>query len=188
MTRFINKEHMSMNIKHLTSVGLAVVIAGVAVIVFAVGGGAARTRPSRSVTAASAVSVRSTSLGKTLVDAKGRTLYLFEGDSRNVSRLSSAGLAVWPRLAAAGRVTAGSGLPMSKVGTTTSPRGVRQVTYNGHPLYYYVGDSKPGSTRGQALNEFGALWYVLSPSGNAVSHAPGAAQVAPPATTPAYGY
>jgi predicted lipoprotein with Yx(FWY)xxD motif len=188
MTRFINKEHMSMNIKHLTSVGLAAVIAGVAVIVFAVGGGTARTRPSQSVTAASAIAVRSTSLGKTLVDAKGRTLYLFEGDSRNVSRLSSAGLSVWPRFAAAGPVTAGNGLRMSKLGTTRSPRGVRQVTYNGHPLYYYVGDSKPGSIRGQALNQFGALWYVLGPAGNAVLKASAAAHAAPPATTPAYGY
>ncbi|HEY2319898.1 MAG TPA: hypothetical protein VGH67_16450 [Solirubrobacteraceae bacterium] len=177
-----------MNVKRFTSVGLAVVIAGIAVIVFAVGGGTARTRPSQGVTAASAVSVRSTSLGKTLVDAKGRTLYLFEGDRRNVSRLSSAGLSVWPRFAAAGPVTAANGLQMSKLGTTTSPRGVRQVTYNGHPLYYYVGDSKPGSTRGQGLNQFGALWYVLGPTGNAVLKAPAAAQAAPPATTPGYGY
>ena len=81
---------------------------------------------------------------KTLVDAHGRTLYLFEGDSRNVSRLSSAGLSVWPRFVAAGPVTAGNGVQMAKLGSTTSPSGVRQVTYNGHPLYYYVGDTKRG--------------------------------------------
>jgi predicted lipoprotein with Yx(FWY)xxD motif len=179
---------MSMNIKYLTSAGLAVVVAGIAVIVFAVGGGTAKTRPSQGATAASAVSVRSTSLGKTLVDASGRTLYLFEGDSRNVSRLSSAGLSVWPRFVAAGPVTAGNGVQMAKLGRTTSPSGVRQVTYNGHPLYYYVGDSKAGSTRGQALNEFGALWYVLRSAGNAVTSAPGTAQAASSATTPAYGY
>ena len=178
-----------MNIKYLTSAGLAVVVAaGIAVIVFAVGGGSAKTRPAHSVPAASAVSLRSTSLGKTLVDANGRTLYLFENDSRNVSRLSSAGLSVWPRLLAAGPVTAGKGVQMSKLGTTTSPRGVRQVTYNGHPLYYYVGDSKPGNTRGQALNQFGALWYVLGPAGNAVTRAPRTAQAAPAATSGAYGY
>jgi predicted lipoprotein with Yx(FWY)xxD motif len=179
---------MSMNIKYLTSAGLAVVVAGIAVIVFAVGGGTAKTRPSQSVPAASAVSVRSTSLGKTLVDAKGRTLYLFEGDSRNVSRLSSAGLSVWPRFVATGPVTAGNGVQMAKLGTTTSPSGVRQITYNGHPLYYYVGDSRAGNTRGQALNQFGALWYVLGPTGNAVTNTPGTAQAAAPATTPAYGY
>jgi predicted lipoprotein with Yx(FWY)xxD motif len=179
---------MSMNIKYLTSAGLAIVVAGVAVIVFAVGGGAAKTPPSPNVPAASAVSVRSTSLGKTLVDARGRTLYLFEGDGRNVSKLSRAGLAVWPRFVAVGPVTAGSGVQKAELGTTTSPSGVRQITYNGHPLYYYVGDSKPGSTRGQALNEFGALWYVLRPTGSAVTTKPSTAKGATPATTPAYSY
>ena len=110
-----------MNIKYLTSAGLAVVVAGIAVIVFAVGGGTARTRPSHNVPAASAVSVRSTSLGKTLVDAQGRTLYLFEGDGRNVSRLSSAGLSVWPRFVAAGPVTAGNGVQMAKLGSDHQP-------------------------------------------------------------------
>src|SRR3984957_10820692 len=117
-----------MKIKYLASAGLSIVIAGIAVVVLATGGGSAKTRP-QTAAAGSAVSVRSTSLGKTLVDANGRTLYLFEGDSRNVSRLSSAGLSVWPRLVAAGPVMAGHGVQMSKLGTTTSPSGVRQVTY-----------------------------------------------------------
>ena len=186
-TPVITKEQLSMNIKYLTSAGLAVVVAGIAVIVFAVGGSTAKT-PSHNVRAASAVSVRSTSLGKTLVDANGRTLYLFEGDSRNVSRLSSAGVSVWPRFVASGPVTAGNGVQKAKLGTTTSPRNVRQITYNGHPLYYYVGDSKPGNVRGQGLNQFGALWYVLNSTGNAVTSAPRAAQAAPSGTTPAYGY
>lgn len=177
-----------MNIKYLTSAGLAAVVAGIAVIVFAVGGGSAKTRASQSGPAASAVSVRNTSLGKTLVDAKGRTLYLFEGDTRNVSTLSSAGLSVWPRFVASGLVTAGNGVEMAKLGRTTAPSGLRQVTYNGHPLYYYVGDSKPGSTHGQALNEFGALWYVLGPTGNATTSAPRRAQATSPAPSPGYGY
>jgi predicted lipoprotein with Yx(FWY)xxD motif len=177
---------MSMNIKYLTSAGLAVVIAGIAVVVFAVGGGTAKSRPAPIVPAASAVRVRSTSLGDTLVDANGRSLYLFEGDGQNVSRLSSAGLSVWPRFVAAGPVTAGTGVQMARLGRTTNSGGAQQVTYNGHPLYYYVGDSKPGSTRGQALNEFGALWYVLSPAGKAITSAPRTAKAAPAA--PASGY
>ena len=68
-----------MNIKYLTSAGLAAVVTGIAVIVFAVGGGTARTRRSQSVPAASAVSVRSTSLGDTLVDAKGPHLVPLRG-------------------------------------------------------------------------------------------------------------
>jgi predicted lipoprotein with Yx(FWY)xxD motif len=177
-----------MKIKYLASAGLSIVIAGIAVVVLATGGGSAKTRPQQTAPAGSAVSVRSTSLGKTLVDAQGRTLYLFEGDKTNVSTLSSAGLSVWPRFVATGAVKAVGGAQGAKIGTITSPSGVRQVTYNGHPLYYYVGDSKPGSTRGQNLNEFGALWYVLDPTGNAVTSAPTKTNAAPAAPTSSYSY
>ena len=176
-----------MKIKYLASAGLSIVIAGIAVVVLATGGGSAKTRQ-QTAAAGSAVSVRSTALGKTLVDAQGRTLYLFEGDKTNISTLSSAGLAVWPRFLATGAVKAVGGAQGAKIGTITSPSGVRQVTYNGHPLYYYVGDSKPGSTRGQNLNEFGALWYVLGPAGNAVTSAPTKTKAAPATSTPSYSY
>ena len=62
-----------------------------------------------------------------------------------------------------------NGAQAAKIGTVTSPSGVRQVTDKGHPLYYYVGDSRPGSTRGQRLNEFGAL-VVRSESGRRRRH------------------
>jgi predicted lipoprotein with Yx(FWY)xxD motif len=176
-----------MNIKYLASAGLAIVIAAVAVAVFAIGGGNARANQSQAA-AGSAISVRSTSLGKTLVDANGRTLYLFEGDRADVSTLSAAGAAVWPRFVSAGPVKAENGAQAALIGTTTSPTGVMQVTYEGHPLYYYVGDSSPGSTRGQSLNEFGALWYVLGPSGNAITHAPSTSTAAPAAPATGYGY
>ena len=134
-----------MNIKYLASAGLAIVIAAVAVVIFAVGGGNANASQSQTA-ASSAISIRSTSLGKTLVDANGRTLYLFEGDRANVSTLSAAGAAVWPRFVSAGPVKAENGAQAALIGTTTSPTGVKQLTYEGHPLYYYVGDSSPGST------------------------------------------
>ena len=177
-----------MNIKYLTSAGLTIVIAGIAVIILATGGGSAKTRPSQISAAGSAVGVRATSLGKTLVDANGRTLYLFEGDGANVSRLSSAGLAVWPRFTAASTVKAENGAEGAKIGTITSASGARQVTYNGHPLYYYVGDSKPGSTRGQHLSQFGALWYVLGPNGSALTNTTSNSQPAPAAPAGGYGY
>jgi predicted lipoprotein with Yx(FWY)xxD motif len=176
---------MVMNVKYLASASMAIVIAGIVVVVLAVGGGNAKTRPQPAVAAGSAVSVRSTSLGPTLVDARGRTLYLFAGDKRNVSTLSGAGLAVWPRFIGAVVVKAGSGVKAAKLGTVTSPRGTRQVTYNGHPLYYYVGDTTSGSVRGQGLNQFGALWYVLGTAGTAVT---GASRAAQPAGTSGYGY
>ena len=177
-----------MKIKYLTSAGLTIVLAGIAVIIFAVGGGTAKPRLLQRGRALSTINVRSTSLGKTLVDARGRTLYLFEGDQRDMSRLSSAGLSVWPRFVAAGAVTAGTGVQTTMLGRTTTPRGVRQVTYDGHPLYYYIGDNKPGDTRGQRLNQFGALWYVLRPTGNAVTNTPDTTKAPSPGTTPGYGY
>jgi predicted lipoprotein with Yx(FWY)xxD motif len=177
-----------MNVKYLTSGVLAILIAGIAVIVLAVGGGSAKTAPQHAAAAGSAISIRTTPLGGTLVDANGRTLYLFAGDRTNVSRLSGAGLSVWPRFIATGLVKASNGAQAAKIGTITSPSGIRQVTYNGHPLYYYVGDSAPGSTRGQGLNQFGALWYVLGPAGNAVTSS-ASHSTAPPATSsPSYGY
>jgi predicted lipoprotein with Yx(FWY)xxD motif len=175
-----------MNIKYLAS-GVAIVLAAVAVAVFAVGGSNAQASHPQAA-GGSAIAIRSTSLGKTLVDANGRTLYLFKGDRHDVSTLSAAGAAVWPRFVPAGHVKAEGGAQAALIGTTTSQSGAKQVTYAGHPLYYYVGDSKPGSTRGQGLNEFGALWYVLGSTGNAITHAPSTSTAAPAAPGTNYGY
>lgn len=140
----------------------AAIIAVVAVVLAS--GGSAKTRLPQ-VPGGSAVNIRHTSLGDTLVDANGRTLYLFEGDKRNLSTLSAAGRAIWPPFTASGVVKAEGTAQSAKLGTTTG--GVKQVTYNGHPLYYYVGDKAPGATTGQDLKEFGALWFVLAPNGRA---------------------
>jgi predicted lipoprotein with Yx(FWY)xxD motif len=179
-----------MNVKYLTTGMLTILIVGTAVVVLAVGGGNAKTRPQPTATASSAVGIRTTPLGKTLVDANGRTLYLFAGDRLNVSTLSGAGLSVWPRFVVTGSVKATNGAQAAKIGTITSPSGIRQVTYEGHPLYYYVGDSAPGSTRGQGLNQFGALWYVLGPGGDAVTSSASSSPPAPASSSPAssYGY
>jgi predicted lipoprotein with Yx(FWY)xxD motif len=175
-----------MNIKYLAS-GVAIVLAAAAVAVFAVGGGNAQASHPQAA-GGSAIAIRSTPLGQTLVDANGRTLYLFGGDRPGVSTLSAAGAAVWPRFVSAGHVKAEGAARAALIGTTTSASGAKQVTYAGHPLYYYVGDSKPGSTRGQGLNEFGARWYVLTPSGNAITHAPSTSTAAPGAPATNYGY
>ena len=172
-----------MSVKSIASAGLGIVVVAVAVIVLAAGGSSAHNKS--SVAAGSAVGVRSTSLGPTLVDANGRTLYLFAGDKPDVSRVSAAGLAVWPPFRPNGTVKATNGANAASLGTITSSGG-RQVTYNGHPLYYYVGDSSAGSTHGQRLNQFGALWYVLGPGGNAVTRA-STAQAAPMPSA-GYGY
>ena len=149
-----------------TTAGLIAVI--VAIGSFAVSGSSAKTRSAKSPTA---ISIRHTSLGSTLVDGQGHTLYLFEGDRPNASKLSQAGLAEWPVFNATRPPAAKGGVTASKIGTIVT-HGQRQVTYDHHPLYYFVGDQMPGETNGQGLNDFGALWYVLSPSGTAVKGAP----------------
>lgn len=116
------------------------------------------------------VNVRSTSLGKILVDSRGRTLYLFEKDTGSNSTCSGACASAWPPFRTSGTPKAGSGVTASLLGTTARSDGNDEVTYNGHPLYYYAGDQKAGDTNGQDLNQFGAAWYVLSPAGNKIGH------------------
>ena len=126
----------------------------------------------QALSAAPAVSLRQTPLGSTLTDNQGRTLYLFAGDKPNASTLSAAGRAVWPPFTSSSKPAAIGGAQAAKLGTITGATGVPQVTYNGHPLYYFIADKKPGQTAGQNLNEFGARWYVLSGSGVAIKTAP----------------
>ena len=114
------------------------------------------------------VGVRSTALGQILVDAGGRTLYLFAADKGTTSTCYDSCAGVWPPLTAAGAPTAGPGVNQSLLGTTTRKDGTTEVVYNGHPLYYFVSDKQPGDVTGQALSSFGADWYVLSAAGTKI--------------------
>lgn len=115
------------------------------------------------------VEVRTTRLGKILVDSQGRTLYLFKKDSRGRSACSGECAKFWPPLRVDGKPTAGSGINASKLGTISRSGGKRQVTYNGHPLYTFLQDSRPGQTNGQGVTAFGATWFVLSPAGSQIT-------------------
>jgi predicted lipoprotein with Yx(FWY)xxD motif len=108
-----------------------------------------------------------TDLGTVLVDGKGRTLYLFEKDKGSASSCYGACASVWPPLTSGQGVAAG-GLTAAKLGATKRTDGTTEVTYAGHPLYTYAGDAKPGQARGQGLDQFGAEWYVLAPSGHKI--------------------
>jgi predicted lipoprotein with Yx(FWY)xxD motif len=114
------------------------------------------------------VQVRRTRLGKILVDSRGRTLYLFKKDTRAKSRCSGSCAVNWPPLLATGRPRAGSGINASKLATTRRSDGKTQLVYNGHPLYRFIGDEKPGNTNGEGLTAFGARWFVVSPAGNEI--------------------
>jgi predicted lipoprotein with Yx(FWY)xxD motif len=133
--------------------------------------GSSSSTPSTSTQAASGVAtiaVRTTPLGRILVDGRGMTLYLFEKDTGMKSTCDGTCAKFWPPVTTTGAAKAGSGLDAGKLGTTARTDGGTEVTYNGHPLYYYAGDKQPGDTTGQGLNAFGALWYVLSPAGKEV--------------------
>jgi predicted lipoprotein with Yx(FWY)xxD motif len=132
--------------------------------------GAAVSVSAFTATGSSSIGVRRTPLGRILVDGRGRTLYLFQRDKADKSNCSSACTNIWPVLASNTRPHARAGVTGSKIGTIRRADGRRQVTYGKHPLYYYAGDQRPGETNGQGLNQFGAKWYVLSPTGRKVDH------------------
>jgi predicted lipoprotein with Yx(FWY)xxD motif len=114
------------------------------------------------------VAVKGSTLGAILVDGKGRTLYLFEKDQGTTSSCYGACAGGWPPYTTNGAPRAGAGVSASLLGTTTRTDGKTEVTYHGHPLYYFAGDRKPGDSNGEGLKAFGAEWYVLSAAGNKV--------------------
>ena len=119
--------------------------------------------------ATATLTVRSTKYGRILFDGRGRALYAFTRDQRGGrSQCYGACAKAWPVYFAKGRVVAGRGVRQALVGTTRRRDGRRQVTYNGRPLYYYVGDKRAGQVLCQNVDEFGGTWLVLRPSGQLV--------------------
>ncbi len=112
------------------------------------------------------VQLRHTRLGNILVSSSGRTLYEFTRDHAKTNSCApvSGCSAVWPSLKASGRPTGGAGVKASLLSTTNA----NQVTYAGHPLYTYSGDSGPGQTSYVGVKTFGGSWYAISASGSAV--------------------
>jgi predicted lipoprotein with Yx(FWY)xxD motif len=100
-----------------------------------------------------------------LTDGSGKAVYLWMKDSTNSSACSGACVGAWPPVTATGTVTASGSAMSSDLGTITRSDGTKQVTYNGHPLYYFVGDSAPGMAKGQGNPGFGAKWWLVSPAG-----------------------
>jgi predicted lipoprotein with Yx(FWY)xxD motif len=159
--------------RRLTALSLAAPATVLALGVAACGGGGGSTGAVGPPTTASGrpatVGVESTGLGAILANARGRTIYLFKRDSGTTSACTGACATFWPPVRAGAGVTAGKGLKAGKLGTSKRPSGGPQITYNGHPLYTYSGDHKPGDTNGQGLTAFGGGWFALSPAGDQVS-------------------
>jgi len=110
-------------------------------------------------------------LGSFLVDSKGMTLYIFTKDTPNTSTCYGGCATAWPPLLTAGAPTGGTGVTASMLGTTTRTDGTTQVTYNGMPLYYWIKDKAAGDTTGQGVQN---IWYVIDPTGTAVTGSPAA--------------
>lgn len=107
--------------------------------------------------------------GQILVDGKGITVYLFVKDTGATSTCYGQCAAIWPPVLTTGKPQAGAGVDASLLGTTTRTDGKVEVTYAGHPLYYFLKDKAPGDTTGQGVNGFGALWWVMDASGKAIT-------------------
>jgi predicted lipoprotein with Yx(FWY)xxD motif len=122
-------------------------------------------------TKTSTIALRRTAVGKVLVAANGRTLYLFTADKGKTSTCYGQCASFWPPLIAT-KPSVGSGLKASLLGTTTRKDRRRQVTYGGHPLYFFVKDRKAGDVKGQAFVHFGGAWWVVSAAGRKITAKP----------------
>ena len=113
-----------------------------------------------------------TDFGPILLDGKGMSLYAFMQDTQNsgISTCTDADgcAAEWPALASQGAPVAGEGVDTTLLSTITRDDGLLQVTYNGWPLYLFVEDTAPGDTNGQGIDEFGGLWFLVSPTGEVI--------------------
>ncbi|HEX3318216.1 MAG TPA: hypothetical protein VHR88_09365 [Solirubrobacteraceae bacterium] len=136
-----------------------------ALVIAGCGGGS-----SGGSTADTTVGLKKLDAGTALVDGRGRTLYLFEADKGDSSTCNGACATLWPPDTVAAKPKAGPGIDAAKLGTTKRSDGTLEVTYNGHPLYRYAPDTKPGEATGQGLNQFGAKWYVVGAGGAKVDN------------------
>jgi predicted lipoprotein with Yx(FWY)xxD motif len=177
--------------KHLL-VGTAVVTAIVATTAVALGATDTTSGPAaralHSATSGVKVAVANTALGRVLVDGRGRTLYLFEKDQHARSACSGRCAGFWPPLIASGKPLGTAGAKTSLVGTTRRADGRLQVTYNHHPLYTFVKDTRQGQTNGEELDVFGAEWYAVSAAGAKVAKSDATAGSSGSGPTPSGGY
>jgi predicted lipoprotein with Yx(FWY)xxD motif len=126
------------------------------------------TEEAPASTSAPAVELRETSLGDILVDAEGRTLYVFTKDSGGESSCVDACADLWPPVEVPGELSAGEGVDEAKLGSTTRSDGAEQLTYASAPLYLYAQDAAAGDTNGQGV---GGVWFVVGADGEPITAA-----------------
>ena len=170
MTSILKWRSTAARTRTLAVAGMAAVALGVAGCGVASGGeptaGSGARSPAAGGSDAASVAVANSNLGEILVDGNGRTLYLFQADKGTTSTCDGACASAWPPLTTVGQPIAASGVSASRLSTTERSDGTTGVTYNGHPLYTFSGDTTTGQATGQGSDGFGAEWYVLSAAGN----------------------
>ena len=166
---------------------LALGVAGVAALSLLAGCGSsssssssAASAPASTPTQSTAASTTASSSGVAVQSKHGKlgtilaagpkhlTVYLFEADKGTTSACSGACAKVWPPVTTEGKPTASGGAVSADLGTTMRSDGTEQVTYKGHPLYFYDDDKDSGDAYGEGSKQFGASWYVLKPNGSKV--------------------
>ena len=138
----------------------ALAVAALVLLGVAVAGASTPAPAATSTGTGTAAGLKTTTIGGTtiLTNAKGLTLYSFAPDSPTASKCYGSCAAYWPPVT--GTAPASTGLP-GTVGTITRTGDAHQLTYNGHPLYTYIGDSAPGQANGNNLNLNGGLWHEV---------------------------
>jgi predicted lipoprotein with Yx(FWY)xxD motif len=129
--------------------------------------------PTQSTAAAPGVTVQAKKgkLGPILAAGPKRlTVYLFEADKGPASACSGACAKAWPPVTTGGAPVAAAGAVSADLGTIARADGTKQVTYKGHPLYFFAKDGDAGDAYGEGANAFGAGWYVLRPNGSKVDN------------------
>ena len=104
-------------------------------------------------------------LGQYLTDAAGRTLYFYQGDGKGTSNCYEYCAEKFPPVTTNGKPTAGDGVNAAGLGTLKRTTGETQVTYDGHPLYYFISDMQPGNTAGDSTRMAGGSWFAMAPNG-----------------------
>jgi predicted lipoprotein with Yx(FWY)xxD motif len=157
---------------------------GIALLLSACGGGSSgggatvsnsSSQAAGAASGAAAVTTHDGPLGSYLTDRSGRTLYEFAADSAGKSTCTGQCATFWPPLTTSGTPTATGGAMASLLGTTARSDGTTQVTYAGHPVYYFAEDTAAGDVKGQGNNGSGAKWWILGPDGSAITRTAAAA-------------
>jgi predicted lipoprotein with Yx(FWY)xxD motif len=139
-------------------------------------------------TTALVITTKSGSAGPYLTNGSGRAVYLWTKDGMDKSECSGACASAWPPVPAGGTVTASGSAVSSDLGSITRSDGSKQVTYDGHPLYYFAGDTGAGQTTGQGSDGFGAKWWLVAPSGASITGSEsGASPSSSPSSSSGYG-